>query len=60
MRFNKVSKSLINISGNLMSIEFNEILKLIEFSGFFIYKVDINRNSRLAGSSEISKFQFRV
>ena len=50
-------RSLTDVSGYLISVKFSGIVKLIKFSGFLKYKIDINRNIRL---NKFSKFQFRV
>ena len=49
--FSGIFKSLVDVSGNLISVEFNKIFK---------YKVDISGNFKLVGLSRLSKFQFRV
>ena len=50
-------RSLADVGGYLVSVEFSGIVKLVEFSGFFRYRVDISGNLRL---SEFFKFWFRV
>ena len=60
MGFGRDLKSLIGVGRNFMSVEFGRILRFMEFSGFFMCRVDISRNSRLVGSSGISRFWFRV
>ena len=53
-------KSLINISGYLVSVKFSRIIRLVKFSKFLRYRVDINRNLRRIDLSKFPKFQFRV
>ena len=48
-------KSLTDASGYLILIKFNKILKLIEFSKFLKYKIDISKNL-----NRFPRFQFRV
>ena len=48
-------RSLINASGYLVLVEFGGIVRLVEFSRFLRYGVDIGRNLRLSG---FLKFQF--
>jgi len=43
-----------------MLVEFSKILKLIELSGFFKCRVDINRNFKLVDPSGFFNFRFRV
>jgi len=47
MGFSGISKSLINVSGNFMSVKFSKILK---------YKVDISENLRPIGLSGFFRF----
>jgi hypothetical protein len=56
MEFSKKFRSLIDISENLILIEFSGIPRLIKFSGFLRYKVDISRNLRLIDLSEFLGF----
>ena len=44
MEFSKFFRSLMDISGNLISVEFSGISKLVESGRFLKQKVDINRN----------------
>ena len=60
MEFSGNFKSLIDISGNFMLIEFGGIPKLIKSSRFLRRRVDIGRNLRLIDFSRFSKFQFGV
>ena len=55
-----VFKSLVNVRGNLILVEFSRILGLVELSGFFGYKVDISRILRLIDLSRFFRFLFRV
>ena len=41
-------------------MEFSGIIKLVEFSEFFKYRVDISGNLKLIDLSGFFKFQFRV
>ena len=50
-------RSLIDASGYLILVEFSEIIRSVESSGFLRYGVDISENLRL---SKFFKFQFRV
>ena len=50
---------LIGISGNLISVEFGRILRLVESSRFLRYRVDISRNLRLVDLSRFPRFYFR-
>ena len=60
MGFSGVPKSLINISGNLILVEFSGIPKLVKSGGFFGYRVDISGNLRLMDLSRFPRFQFGV
>ena len=44
IKFNKISRSLIDISGNLILIEFSGIPKLMEFGRFFRRRIDISKS----------------
>ena len=48
----------MDASGYLILIKFNRILRLVEFSKFLKYRVDISRNLRLINLSKFPKFQF--
>ena len=50
-------RSLVDASRYFILVEFGEIIRLVESSGFLKYKVDIGGNLKLSG---FSKFQFRV
>ena len=43
------SRSLVDVGGYLVSVEFGGIVRSVEFSGFLRYRVDIGRNLRLSG-----------
>ena len=58
--FSGISRSLVDISGNLTFVEFSRILRLVESSRFLRRGVDISRNFRLVDLSRSSRFQFRV
>ena len=51
------SRSLADVGGYLVLVEFGKIIRLIESSGFLRCRVDISGNLRL---SEFFKFRFRV
>ena len=51
------SRSLVDVSGYPVLVEFSGIIRLVEFSKFLKYKVDISRNLKL---SIFLKFWFRV
>jgi len=55
-----ISKFLMDISRNLMSVEFNKILKLVELGRLFRCRVDISRNFRIIDLGRSSRFQFKV
>ena len=59
MGFRGISKSLIDISGNLILIEINGIPMLVELGRFLGY-MDISGNFRLVGLSRFSRFCFRI
>ena len=56
----RYSRSLADIIGYLILVEFSGIIKLVESSGFLRCRIDINRNLRLMDLSGFPKFQFRV
>ena len=60
MGFSGISRSLVDISGNLMSVEFGGILGLVESGGFLGRGVDIGGNLRLVDLSGFPRFQFGV
>ena len=49
----------MDISGIFISVEFGKILRLVEFSRFLRYRVDIGRNLRLVDLGRFSRFYFR-
>jgi len=51
-----ISGFLIGISGNLILVEFGGILRLVELSGFFKYKMNISGNFRLVDLSGFFRF----
>ena len=55
MDFSGISRSLVDIGGNLTLVEFSGIPGLVELSGFLGY-VYVSRNFRLVGSSRFSRF----
>jgi len=56
MGFGGISRSLVDISGNLISVEFGGILGLVESGGFFGRGVDISGNLRLVDLSGFPRF----
>ena len=56
MGFSGISRSLVDISGNFILVEFSKILRLVESSGFLRRGVDISRNLRLVDLSRFPKF----
>ena len=60
MEFNRKFKSLMDISGNFMLMEFGGIPRLVKSGRFLKYRVDINRNLRLMDFSGFPRFQFGV
>ena len=50
-------RSLADVGGYLISVEFGKIVRSVEFSRFLRYRVDISGNLRLSG---FFKFWFRV
>ena len=68
MWFSIAFRFLVNVSGNLILVEFGGILRLVEFSGIlrlvelgglFRYRVDVSGNFRLVDPSRFFKFWFR-
>ena len=55
MDFSGISRSLVDISGNLILVEFGRIPRLVELGGFLGYAY-ISGNFRLVGSSGFSRF----
>ena len=51
MWFSIIFRFLVDVSGNLILVEFSRILKLVELGGLLKYRVDISRNFRLVDSS---------
>ena len=58
MRFGGISRSLVDISRNLTSVESSRFLKLVELDR--LLRVDISGNFRLVGPGGFSRFRFRV
>ena len=46
----------MNVNGNLISVKFSRISKLVESGRFFRRKVDISRNLRLIDPSGFPRF----
>ena len=55
MDFGGISRSLVDIGGNLTLVEFGRIPRLVELGGFLGY-VYVSRNFRLVGPSGFSRF----
>ena len=53
-------RSLADVVGYFILVEFSGIIRLMEFGGFLRYKVDISGNLRLMDFSRFFKFRFRV
>ena len=60
MEFSKNFRSLIDISGNFLLMEFGGISRLVKFNKFLRRRVDISGNLRLMDFSRFPRFQFRV
>jgi hypothetical protein len=56
MGFGRIFRSLVNISGNLIFVEFSGILRLVESSRILRRGVDVGRNLRLVDFSGFSRF----
>ena len=56
MGFSRNSRSLVDISRIFILVEFGRILRLVKFSGFLRYRVNISRNLRLVDLSRFPKF----
>ena len=55
-----ISGFLVDVSRNLMLVEFGRILRLVELGGLFRYRVDISRKFKLVDPSEFFRFWFRA
>jgi len=51
---------LVDVSGNLILVEFGGILGLVELGRLFRYRVDVGRNFRLVDLSGFFRFWFRA
>ena len=60
IEFSRNSRSLVDISGIFILVEFGRILRLVESSRFLRRGVDISRNLRLVDLSRFPRFQFRI
>jgi hypothetical protein len=49
-------RSLVDVVRYLILVKFSGIIRLVGFSGFLRYRVDINRNLRLIDLSGFPKF----
>jgi len=56
MGFGRISRSLVDISRNLILIEFSGILRLVESSGFLRRGVVISGNLKLVDLSRFPRF----
>ena len=56
MGFGRISRLLVDISGNLILVEFSRILGLVELSRFLRYRVDIGGNFRLVDPGRFPRF----
>jgi len=56
MGFSRNSKSLVDISGIFILVEFDKILRLVKSSRFLRYRVDISRNLRLIDLGRFPRF----
>ena len=59
MGFSRNSRSLVDISGIFILVEFSRILRLVESGRFLRYRVDISRNLRLVDLSRFPRLWFR-
>jgi len=46
----------VDVSGNLILVEFSGILRLVELGRLFRYRVDISKNFRLVDPGRFSRF----
>jgi len=46
----------VDVSGNLILVEFGRILRLVELGGLFRYRVDISGNFRLINPGRFFRF----
>ena len=56
MEIGRIFRSLVDVSGNLIFVEFSRILRLVESSGFLRCRVDVSRNLILVEFVRISRF----
>jgi len=56
MGFGRISRSLVDIGGNLILVEFGGILRLVKSSEFLRRRVDIGGNLRLVDLSRFPRF----
>jgi hypothetical protein len=56
MGFGRIFRSLVDISGNLVFVEFSRILGLVESSRFLRRGVDVGGNLRLVDFGGFSRF----
>ena len=56
----RYSKSLADVIRYIILVKFSRIIRLVESSKFFRYRVDISGNLKLINLSGFLKFWFRV
>jgi len=56
MWFSIIFRFLVDVSRNLISVEFSKILRLVKFGRILRYRVDINRNFRLVDPGRFFRF----
>jgi len=50
------SRFLVDVSENIILVEFSRILRLVELGELFRYRVDVSRNFKLVNPSEFFRF----
>ena len=60
MEFSEVFRSLADINGNFILVEFGGFSRLVKSSKLFRCKVNISKNPKLINFSRFPKFQFKV
>jgi len=56
MRFSIIFRFLVDVSKNLLLVEFGRILRLVKLGGLFRYRVDISKKFRLIDPGRFFKF----
>jgi hypothetical protein len=59
MDFGRISRSLVDIGGNLTLVEFSRIPGLVELGRFLGY-IYVSGNFRLVGPSRFSRFRYGI